>query len=189
MQTPINATSLGLDQGLPLECSGDDPASLRRDIQHLFDIEAIKQLKHAYFRCIDTANLEELATLFHDEVQVHFIGGTYEWKTSSKAEYVENIGNAFNKHAIGHHNGHQPEIRLLSETEAVGVWYLSDVMYILNHNFRTSGTAIYSDRYVKENGRWLIRETRYARLYEQNELMDKTPEFSAHYLKHHGRDG
>ncbi|MCH6547726.1 MAG: nuclear transport factor 2 family protein [Gemmatimonadetes bacterium] len=25
------------------------------------DIEAIKQLKHAYFRCIDTANWDELA--------------------------------------------------------------------------------------------------------------------------------
>jgi hypothetical protein len=30
------------------------------------------------FRCVDTANLEELATLVHEDVTVHFMGGTYE---------------------------------------------------------------------------------------------------------------
>ena len=79
---------MGIDRGLPLEVSQGGIDELRADVQRMMDIEAIKQLKHAYFRCIDTANFEELATLFHDDVSVHFIGGGYEWKLEGKAEYV-----------------------------------------------------------------------------------------------------
>ena len=38
-----------------------DPAELAHRIQRIEDIEAIKQTKYKYFRCFDTANLEELA--------------------------------------------------------------------------------------------------------------------------------
>jgi len=74
----LNKANLGIDEGMPLRASDGGIDELRGDIQRLMDIEAIKQLKHAYFRCIDTANLEELATLFHDDVEAHFIGGNYE---------------------------------------------------------------------------------------------------------------
>ena len=76
----LTKESLGITPGLPLQVSDGDIDALRKDIQLLMDIEAIKQVKHAYFRCIDTANLEELGTLFHEDVTVHFIGGTYEWQ-------------------------------------------------------------------------------------------------------------
>ncbi len=182
----LNKTTMGIREGLPLEATGTDIEGLRRDVQRLMDIEAIKQLKHAYFRCIDTANLDELAGLFHDAVEVHFIGGTYEWKVSGKADYLSNIGQSFNARSIGHHNGHQPEIQILSETEATGIWYLADHMWLLEHNALTTGTALYWDRYTKVDGRWLIRETRYERLYEINETLDKAPRLSSHYLGVHG---
>jgi hypothetical protein len=177
---------MGIQPGLPLEASSGSVEDLRRDVQRLMDMEAIRKLKHAYFRCIDTANLEELATLFHDDVLVHFVGGTYEWKLQGKAEYLESISKSFNTGSVGHHNGHHPEIEILSETEATGVWYLADHMWILEHKFLTSGTALYWDRYVKQDGRWLIRETRYERLYENNQLLDESPKFAAHYLATHG---
>lgn len=183
----LTRSVLGIDKGLPLEVSQGGIEELRRDVQMLMDIEAIKQLKHAYFRCIDTANLDELGTLFHEDVTVHFIGGTYEWKVQGRKDYLANIGYSFNKASIGHHNGHQPEIRMLSETEATGVWYLADNMWILNHNAKTHGTALYWDRYVKEDGRWLIRESRYERLYEINEQVD-APKLSSHYLGVHGTE-
>ena len=44
------------------------------------------------------------------------------------------------------------------------------------------GTALYADRYVKVDGRWLIRETRYRRIYEISAKLDKAPKPSAHYL-------
>ena len=182
----LNKQGMGIVDGLPLEASSGGIEELRMNIQHLMDIEAIKQLKHAYFRCIDTANLEELASLFHDDVVVHFVGGTYEWSLTGKDEYVQSIGQSFSKNAVGHHNGHAPEIQVLSESEATGIWYLADNMWVMEHNAFTTGTAIYWDRYVKQDGKWLIRETRYERLYELNELMEENPTFSSHYLGVHG---
>ena len=183
----LTRESLGIADGLPLEVSDGGLEELRRDVQMLMDIEAIKQLKHAYFRCVDTANLEELGTLFHDNVSVHFVGGTYEWKVQGKADYLANIGYSFNKASVGHHNGHQPEIRMLSDREATGVWYLADHMWILNHEAKTYGTALYWDRYVKEDGRWLIIDTCYERLFEINET-GHAPTLSSHYLGAHGTD-
>lgn len=184
----LNKANLGIVDGLPLQASDGGLDELRKNIQHLMDIEAIKQLKHAYFRCIDTANLEELTSLFHPDVIVHFIGGTYEWQLTGSEEYVSSIGQSFNKRSVGHHNGHQPEIQVLSETEATGIWYLTDNMWVMQHNAFTTGTAIYWDRYVKQDGRWLIRETRYERLYELNEQLQQDPAFSSHYLGTHGSD-
>lgn len=183
----LTRESLGIADGLPLQVSKGGIEDLRKDIQMLMDIEAIKQLKHAYFRCVDTANLEELGTLFHDDVSVHFVGGTYEWKVRGREDYLANIGYSFNKASVGHHNGHQPEIRMLSDTEATGVWYLADHMWILNHEAKTYGTALYWDRYVKQDGRWLIRETCYERLFEINETGHK-PTLSSHYLGTHGTE-
>ena len=88
----LNKQNLGITPGLPLEASTGGIEELRKDIQRLMDIEAIKQLKYAYFRCVDTANLEELATLFHEDVTVHFVGGSYEWNVQGRQDYVNNIG-------------------------------------------------------------------------------------------------
>lgn len=184
----LNKANMGITDGLPLQASDGDLDELRKDIQHLMDIEAIKQLKHAYFRCIDTANMEELATLFHEDVSVHFKGGTYEWKMQGKEEYLGNIGMSFSSASIGHHNGHQPEIQILSETEATAIWYLADNMWILNHNAKTYGTALYWDRYLKVGGKWLIKDTNYERLYEINEVSETPLQPSSHYLGVHGTE-
>ena len=182
----LNKQNLGITEGLPLQASTGGIEELRRDIQRLMDMEAIRQLKYAYFRCVDTANLEELATLFHDEVSVHFKGGSYEWKFQGKQEYVDNIAMSFSTQAVGQHNAHHPEIQILSETEATALWYLEDNMWILNHKAKTYGTAIYWDRYLKVDGRWLIKDTRYERVYEINELLTEAPGLSSHYLGVHG---
>ena len=182
---PLTKATMGIVSGRPLQASSGGIEELRRDIQMLMDIEAIRQLKHAYFRCIDTANFEELAELFHDEVSVHFVGGTYEWKLDGKKEYLGSITGAFHTKSIGHHNGHTPEIQILSDNEATGIWYLNDHMWQLDSGFYTRGTALYWDRYVKENGRWQIKDTRYRRLYELNAKVD-SPKPDYHYLGLHG---
>ena len=184
----LNKQSLGITDGLPLQASAGGLDELRQDIQRLMDIEAIKQLKYAYFRCVDTANLKELATLFHDDVTVHFKGGTYEWNIQGKQDYLDNIGMSFSRESVGQHNAHHPEIQVLSETEATALWYLADNMWILNHNAKTYGTAIYWDRYLKVDGRWLIKDTRYERVYEINEMLAERPNLSSHYLGVHGAE-
>ena len=187
-QPTLTRAAMGIEPGIPLNTSEGGVEELRRDLQRLMDIEAIKQLKGAYFRCIDTANFEELATLFHEDVSVHFVGGNYEWKLEGRAEYVESIRKSFHKNSIGHHNGHHPEIQILGETEATGIWYLTDNMWILDASFFTTGTALYWDRDVKEEGRWRIKETRYRRIYEINRRIEEKPGFSSHYLAEFGSD-
>ena len=182
----LNKSNLGITEGLPLQASEGGIEELRADIQRLMDMEAIRQLKYAYFRCVDTCNLEELATLFHEDVKVHFVGGTYEWNVEGRQAYVDNIGMSFSREAIGQHNAHHPEIQVLSDTEATAIWYLADNMWILNHNAKTYGTAIYWDRYLKVDGKWLIKETNYERVYEINEVLEERPNLSSHYHGAHG---
>ncbi len=178
----LTREAMGIEPGMPLEVAGESPAELREALQLLLDIEAIKRLKHAYFRCIDTGNFEELAGCFHPDVTVHFRGGTYEWKLQGRDAYVESIAQAFHTRSVGHHNGHHPEIQVTGATTATGIWYLADHMWVLQENAYTTGTAIYWDRYEKQDGRWLIRDTQYERLYELNERLEADPPFAAHYL-------
>ena len=185
-QRVLDKAAMGIRDGWPLEASEGGLEELRRNIQHLMDIEAIKQLKHAYFRCVDTANFEELSTLFHPDVSVRFKGGTYEWNLDGREAYLDSLKQSFTQEAVGHHNGHHPEIQILSETEATGIWYLTDNMWVLNFQFFTTGTALYWDRYLKVDGRWMIRETAYERLYELPGRLEERPGFSSHYLAHHG---
>lgn len=182
----LTREAMGLRPRPALEIADESPQALRDAVQLLLDIEAIKQTKHAYFRCIDTGNFEELASLFHPEVQVHFKGGSYEWTLDGRDEYVASVRKSFHSRSVGHHNAHHPEIDVLSPTEATGVWYLSDHMWIMNFKSFTTGTALYWDRYEKLDGRWLIRETKYERIYEMNERRDPDPKFDYHYLGLYG---
>jgi hypothetical protein len=106
----LNKQNMGITEGLPLEASDGGIEELRQNIQQLMDIEAIKQLKHAYCRCVDTCNLEELATLLHEDLTVHYQGGNYLWDSQGRDEFVNNIGMSFSKEAIGQHTAHHHEI-------------------------------------------------------------------------------
>ncbi|QFU77357.1 nuclear transport factor 2 family protein [Halioglobus maricola] len=184
----LNKQTMGITDGLPLQVSDGGIEELRRDIQRLMDMEAIRQLKHAYFRCVDTANMDELATLLHPDVIVDFKGGNYHWQLEGRDAYLENLHTSFSKQAITQHHGHHPEIQMLSDTEATGIWYLEDKFWVLNHRFFTTGTLLYWDRYVKEDGRWQILETRYERLYEFTDQLEESPTPASHYLATHGSE-
>jgi hypothetical protein len=170
-----------------MNLSGEAIREMQRDIRILKDIEAVKRVKHAYFRCIDTANIEELKTLFHKNVEVYFIGGTYVWELHGRDEYLEAIAANFNANVIAQHNGHHPEIDILSETEATGIWYLHDNFYRFADMHYVQGTALYRDRYVKEDGRWQIIESRYERIYEIDQVMTERPPVTAQYIAKTGR--
>lgn len=170
-----------------MSLSVDEITQLQHDVQMLKDIEAIKRLKHAYFRAIDSADLELLAGLLHPDVATHFIGGDYEWRLNGRAAYVEAVAQGFHSEVACQHNGHHPEIDIDSATSAHGIWYLHDIFYDLKTRILTQGTAFYHDRYVKQDGRWLIRETRYKRHYEIVEQDAAMPNFSVRYLIDHGR--
>ena len=182
----LTKAGMGLSDGLPLQASEGGIDELRRDMQRMMDIEAIKQLKHRYFRCIDTANWEELKPGLHADMKTHYMGGGYEFKLANRAEFLATMEQAFHTKAVGRHTGSMPEIDILSDTEATGIWSLYDHFWSMNTDSLTHGTALYWDRYVKEDGRWQIKETTYQRIYQVNEKLDEKPALAAHYLSEYG---
>ena len=151
------------------------------------DIEAIKRAKYAYFRCVDTANLGELAELLDENVTATFSGGSYSIKLDGRDAYVELIANSTHSQLIVQHNGHHPEIDVLNETEAVGTWYLSDFALDFRRKQSITGAAFYRDKYRKKDGLWLLTHTAYERVFEIVGEIHERPNVTAHYLATHGR--
>lgn len=148
----------------------------------LEDIELIRRLKYKYWRCIDTGDIAGLRELFTEDVKVDYIGGTYRWQLEGREAMLKTIAESFNPQAIGCHTGHHPEIDVLTDTTARGIWYLTDVFINLRTNSLTTGSALYRDEYVKEGGAWRIKVTTYERLYERVEPFTDHSQIKAHYL-------
>jgi len=130
------------------------------------EIEAIHQLKYAYFRLLDLKRFSELGALLTDDVTTAYQSG--ELCQNGRDEVV-----AFLEQSLGDpgivtmHNGHHPEITLTGDDGATGRWYLEDRVIFAAHDFDLHGTALYDDRYTKADGTWKIAHTGYQRIYEE----------------------
>ena len=153
----------------------------------LEDIEHIKRLKYAYCRCIDTANIDELKTLFTEDASICYVGGSYKFEAQGRDKICEAIGYAFHSQAIAFHHVNHPEIEMVSATEARATWYLKDWFLDLRHKIITDGSALYKDQYVKQGGKWLIKFASYERIFEIVTPVTSAPNITAHYLAKHGR--
>jgi hypothetical protein len=156
-------------------------------LQQLEDIEHIRQLKYRYCRCIDTANIEELRELFTEDAGVCYVGGSYRFEVQGRDRILEAISGAFHAEAIAFHHVNHPEIAIVSATEATGTWYLKDWFLDLRHKIITDGSALYKDRYVKRDGRWLIQFASYERIFEIVTPVTERPNITAHWLATHGK--
>ena len=156
-------------------------------VQRLLDLEEIKRLKYRYCRCIDTANIKELAELFTEDGSVRYVGGTYLFEAQGRDKIIEAIGYAFHQEAIAFHHVNHPEIDFVSPTEASGQWYLKDWFLDLRRKIITDGSSLYRDRYVKRDGRWLIQHAGYERIFEIVTPFSEAPNITAHWLAKHGR--
>lgn len=155
--------------------------------QQLSDLEEIRQLKHAYFRCIDTGNETELASLFTEDVTIDLRGGAYRAKVSGRQNMVDFICSAFNSDIIAQHHGHGPEIAFTGPDTAEGDWYLQDMFIDPARGINTVGTAIYHDRYVRTDDGWKIAHSEYDRVYEMALPIDSSAEITFHLLAKTGR--
>ena len=153
----------------------------------LEDFELIRQLKYKYCRCIDTANVDELRSLFTEDAGVCYVGGSYRFEVSGREAICEAIAGAFHSEAIAFHHVNHPEIEMVSPTEARATWYLKDWFLDLRHKIITDGSALYKDQYVKRDGRWLIKFASYERIFEIVTPVTERPNITAHWLAKHGR--
>lgn len=151
-------------------------------LQQLTDIEAIKVVKHRYFRGIDTADMELLGGLFTEDVAVDYRGGNYRVELQGRAEMLVFLANSFHSGAVAMHHGHMPEITLNGPDSADGIWYLEDIFINLELKTHTSGTAIYRDEYRREGTAWKIARSEYDRVMEVVLPLDPAARITAHHL-------
>lgn len=153
----------------------------------LEDLELIRRLKYRYCRCIDTANLAELKELFTEDASVCYVGGSYRFEAQGRDKILEALGYAFHSEAIAFHHVNHPEIDVTSPTEATAIWYLKDWFLDLRNKIITDGSALYRDRYVKRDGRWLIQHASYERIFEIVTPVTERPNITSHWLAKHGK--
>ena len=156
-------------------------------LQQLSDLEDIRQLKARYFRCIDTGNEAELATVFAEDVVIDLRGGGYRLRVEGRLNMVDFIGSTFNSDIIAQHHGHTSEIRFTGPDSAEGTWYLQDRFINPDRNEDTTGTALYHDRYVRTADGWKVAHSEYDRVYEIVLPVDPGANVTTHMLAQTGR--
>ncbi|MGB3413448.1 MAG: nuclear transport factor 2 family protein [Microbacteriaceae bacterium] len=132
---------------------------------YLGELEELKQLKARYFRFIDTKDFERLPEVFTED---------YVYADDAKERIIEGR-DAFVNFIVGRHTdsvsvhqGYMPELEILSESEARGVWAMSDVVILPNtRNGRLiqRGNGHYHERYRKQDGVWRIEYTHLTRVW------------------------
>lgn len=169
------------------------------DIERLVAIEEIKQLKARYFRGMDTKDWDLFRSVFVEDVETdtseaftpldcagRAIEPTRPARAPDPALKIAGI-DAFMKAQHRHldgmstvHHGHMPEIEILSDTEATGIWAMEDKLrwpegagpMRLMH-----GYGHYREKYRKVDGKWRIASLKLTRLrVDTDELRSATGE-------------
>ena len=156
-------------------------------VQQLSDLEEIRQLKHKYFRCIDTGNWAEIGSVFADDVEIDYRGGGYRLSVKGKADMVEFLASNFNSDVVAMHMGHTPEIEFTGQDSAKAKWYLEDRFINPERNEDTVGTAIYYDQYIRTAEGWKLKFSEYDRVWELVKPIDTTADLRTHMLAETGR--
>ena len=129
------------------------------------DIEAIKQLKARYFRCMDTKDWDGMRQVFAQDVHIDTSGdggGVQDDADGFMAMLRSNI-----EDVVTVHHGHMPEITLTSPTTATGIWAMEDHLWWpegapLKH---LHGYGHYHETYEKgADGTWRITSLKLTRL-------------------------
>ncbi|GAA4883327.1 nuclear transport factor 2 family protein [Ferrimonas pelagia] len=134
--------------------------SIEQRLARLEAMEAIRTLKHRYLNACDEKNVEDIRRCFAEgPVSIDYGPvGVFETREAFVDLYQTA---ACHEHVIDLHHGANPEIELLSATEAKGRWAL----YYFNIDSRSGATrqlgGFYDDEYRCINGRWLISATRF----------------------------
>ncbi len=140
-------------------------------LQRLLDIEEIKQLKGRYQRAVDTKDWDLMLSVFAPDAISVYSDGKHSFNDrESIVNFLREGLDTIEVQTM--HHAHTPEIEILSSTTAKGTWYLEDIVKSMMprkwapHGTTMHGTGIYRDRYSKIEGKWLIQETGYERIWE-----------------------
>ncbi len=130
------------------------------------EIEAIKQLKYKYLRCVDCKLWDDLAECFAEDAVTNYASGQYSFQ--GKDQIISFLKEALQPTLLSMHQCFHPEIELTGDNTAKGRWAFQDYLIDLNSNFSMRGYAFYLDEYKKIDGEWKIKTTGYDRVFEES---------------------
>ncbi len=130
----------------------------------LLELEEIKQLKARYFRFIDTQQWDGLKNgVFAEDAQLKW--GPEDDQVMVGREAIL-AGLQMNlEGATTVHHGHMPEIEIIDETNARGIWSMFD--RVDHPQYLLVGYGHYHEEYVKTAEGWRIRRLHLTRLHEE----------------------
>lgn len=146
--------------------------------QQCLELESIKQLKARYFRCMDTKDWEGWRRVFTDDASIEFdlavstLGrpGEPAPKLVGREAILAYVSQAFATNQTVHH-GHTPEIELLSETRARGIWAMEDI--VDDGDRVVHGYGHYHETYEKVGGDWRIASVHLTRVRMSQVFRDR----------------
>jgi hypothetical protein len=142
-------------------------------LETLLAIEEIKRLKARYFRLMDGKDWDGFADLFardalfdvHDALEEN--PGGAQAPICGRDAIVAYVRDGINPITSAHY-GHMPEIDILTDDSATGIWALADILRLPEGAAapfsRFHGYGHYHERYVREDGAWRIAALRITRL-------------------------
>lgn len=136
-------------------------------IAALEDTEAIKKLKAKYFRCLDNKSWDELAECFAEDATTAYTDGQYRLKGKEQIMNFLQTGLGRNTY-FGFHQAHHPEIELLTETTAKGVWSAHYYMIDTESNKNLHCGAFYYDEFAKIDKTWKIQHIGYTQIFQES---------------------
>jgi hypothetical protein len=134
------------------------------ELQHLVDIEAIKQLKARYFRLMDLKRWDDWGMVFATDCVMEVPEA--DIVNTGRQEIVTSVSGALVGARTCHH-GHMPEIEIMGDGAARGIWAMFDyVEWAEQDGTRVGlqGYGHYREEYTREDGEWRIARTRLERL-------------------------
>jgi hypothetical protein len=135
------------------------------DIETLLEIEKIRTLKARYFRFVDAKDWAGLRALFTDDARFDPDSGMGE--VEGPDAFVAGASAGLME-CISVHHGHCPEIDLLSDTNARGIWPMEDMLRWRDgaaSPIRTlHGYGHYHETYARIGGEWRIDSWKLTRL-------------------------
>jgi SnoaL-like domain len=134
--------------------------------ERLWEIEQIEQLKARYLRFLDTRKWKEFRELFTDDFVWYLPEGDGKKVRNPTADdFVKFQSDSFdNDRVLSVHQGKMPEIELVSDTTARGIWEMSDwVDHPKTRAFQ--GWGYYYEEYEKgRDAKWRFKSIHLARL-------------------------
>lgn len=127
------------------------------------NLEAIKQLKARYCRLLDAKDWQAWRDILTDD----FVSDTRESggkKIEGGDAFVAFVRKMLGKpHQLTAHQVHAPELELLSDSEARGIWALEDFVRLMP-GISMRGYGHYHETYEKVGGQWRIGSSTLTRL-------------------------